>query len=1384
MIFKNCLTIMTNLNLNKKHILLLLLMLAWTFCAQAQRGILYSGKDMLSSSMVHSVYQDRQGFIWVCSENGIDRYDGYRFINYNITHGLLSDNVNCIFQDRNKDLYIGTSSGLNVMHNNHILPVGIKEENGVRPFAAYVTTFREGPDGKVYLGTSGRGIWCINPDKTVEKAFEDIQGIQFAQSFTFDRKGTLWVVTNNNGVFAIKGRKSRKYIIKESTNFADIITDKQDNVYIGFVNGGVYRTDPSRGGFTLIPSTANTSVTALKARRDGQIFVGTNGTGLLLLNPRTGELHPNHLYSNDIDMNKVKVYSILEDHTGNMWLGLLQKGVFMQPPHSPNIRHIGSSQGSTNPIGEQCVMAVYKQRNGTLWVATDQDGLYALDSEGRLMRHYTHDAASPKSVPGTIMSMTEDAQGRLWLGSFLNGCGWFDPATGEYHRSAISYGKSQSCIDLRMGRHNDLWIGTLGDGLKCLDLITGKVKEFRSGQPDYSSCLANDFVQQMEIDREGKYLFVGTTTGVSCLDIKSGRWDKVVSDCRLLDGTSIGALRYDKAVGLWVGNSNGLYNIVFKPGQPKNFTIKHYTSANGLGDNHVQSIEIDSRKQIWISTTKGICTLNPKTGKIKSFYSTDGLVPNEYVYGVSCSDSRGNMYFGGTQGLTCFNPNTVRQEPCKHDITLTQLLVGGVEIAPGDKSGWYEVCDTTVTDAQRFDLCSDDNSITLRFSTLTYSGLKNIRYRYSINGDDWIMLPMGQNELTLSRMLPGDYVFRIEALDNGTVAAQKEIKVVIHNPWYFTPVARLIYLLLAIAIVLYYLRQLKIRNNEKLKLQEHMHAEELNEQKLRSFINLSHEIRTPMTLILTPLLQLMKEETDSHRKATYDIIRRNAERILHLVNQIMDIRKIDKGQMSMQMCETEMVDFVTDVVDMFQLQAANKQIDITTRHDGIDKLPVWIDRMQFDKVLINLMSNAVKYSPAGGSIVVRITKAMSFTPLNSNSISNLPPAPADGTEAQNEGYVTVTVYNTGEKIPEKSLTKIFERFYQVSTASFQYKTGTGVGLDLARSIVLLHHGAIGAHNKENGVEFYVTLPLGKAHLKEEEIAPWKEEEHSTHVLRTEINALEQEQNNEEESVKTPVSSVKSKKAKVVIVEDDDEIRNYLMTELAKTYRVLCFSNGADALPAILREVPQLVISDVMMPVMDGYTLCSKIKSNVNTNHIPIILITAKTRDEDKMEGLETGADLYVTKPFNLDILQRNIANLIASRKVMQNKYKGKEDLNVESHEDETDNADKELINRIIEVINDNLFDSDLNIDMICEKVGISRVHLNRKMKEMTNQTPHAFIKNLRIKAAAKMLREKDLSISEVMWKCGFNSPTTFSTMFKKMYGQSPRDYKKEAEEEE
>ncbi len=586
-------------------------------------------------------------------------------------------------------------------------------------------------------------------------------------------------------------------------------------------------------------------------------------------------------------------------------------------------------------------------------------------------------------------------------------------------------------------------------------------------------------------------------------------------------------------------------------------------------------------------------------------------------------------------------------------------------------------------------------------------------------------------------------------------APKKNNTIVIHNVWYFTPLARIIYCLLIILAIYLYIRDMQRRNRERLKLMEQIQVEELNGQKLQFFIDLSHEIRTPMTLIVSPLQQLMKDDDDAHRRGIYEVMQRNANRILHLVNQIMDIRKVDKGLMAMHMQPTDMVEFIDGVVQIFAPQAKNKQIQLTFTHP-MDTLEAYIDRSNFDKVLMNLLSNALKYTRAGGRIDISL-------------------------QLTDDSQMLLSVFDDGEKIPQQSIDHIFERFYQAPNRVNQTKTGTGVGLNLARSLVELHHGTIAARNTDEGVVFTVTIPLGSSHLSDSEIMQTADDNATLPAPTDEPQAPAMEATPVNDTATPPPAP--SKRPTIVIVEDDDEIREYMKNELSATYRPVTFSDGAEALPFILREIPQMVISDIMMPQMDGTTLCSSIKGNVNTNHIPIILLTAKTRDEDKMEGLEVGADLYVTKPFNMDLLRRNIQNLLASRKLLENKFTGQEDQTDKVDQVELETADERLLNRIMAVVNANLNNSSLNIDMICQEVGISRVHLNRKMKEFTNQTPYDFIRNLRLKQAARLLAQKGQSVTEVMYRCGFNSATSFSTMFKKMYGMSPRDYKRTHEEE-
>ena len=738
-----------------------------------------------------------------------------------------------------------------------------------------------------------------------------------------------------------------------------------------------------------------------------------------------------------------------------------------------------------------------------------------------------------------------------------------------------------------------------------------------------------------------------------------------------------------------------------------------------------------------------LCRLDPKTEKTSNYFVDNGLQSNEFSDGASFKAPNGQMIFGGLGGITWFKPQDIKERDWHAEVKLTGFWVDGEPVTPATMSGPWQVVDTTVIAANRFVLASSDNSFALQLSTLTYDNPEHIVYRYRINREGWVRMQPGVNEITFSHMQPGNYDFCVVAEQNGIDTPERCFTVVIHAPWYRTPLAYIVYLLVIAAVLWRYLRFRRRKEQDRLRLQGHIHAEEMADAKLKFFMNISHEIRTPMTLIVAPLLSLIKQDDDPHRRSIYETIRRNAERILGLINQMMDLRKIDKGQMQMHMCETELISFIGDIHMLFDQQAKAKTIRFTYEHDT-QMLPVWIDRQNFDKVIVNLLSNAFKFTPTGGQIAMSVT--------------------------HDDRQVHIAIKDTGEGIPEDKLDRIFDRFYQTPSMANDRKTGTGIGLDLTRSLVELHHGTIVAHNNKDGAgcEFVVTIPLGNQHLKPEEIITEKQDvSHAVSLIDEEVVS--------HPDVVGELPKV-GRRQRIVIVEDDTEIRDYLAAELSSDYDVSMADNGRAGLSEVLKLMPDLVISDIMMPEMDGNELCSKIKGNPATNHIPVILLTAKSRDEDQLEGLEMGADAYVMKPFNLDILRRTIVNLIHTHQMLRLKYGRNDQLEEQVDQVKMKSPDDQLLDRVMKVINKNISNSDLSVDGIAEEVGISRVHLHRKMKELTGQTPHDFIRNIRLKQAAKLLSSQNMNITEVMYACGFNNAASFSTIFKKFYGMSPREY--------
>ncbi|MBO7044881.1 MAG: helix-turn-helix domain-containing protein [Prevotella sp.] len=1310
---------------------------AWN--ARAQMGKLYDANHQLSSNFTNQVYLDNNGFIWSASRNGLNRYDGYQFHIYkkekDSKTGMASNYVNCIVQDHNGRFYLGMWGVLQVYDGNTFQTIEVKDLDG-NHIDCYVTCFLVRKNGELWVGTSGFGVLKMDDSEHAHQVGGPLKGIHTAEQLMEDSKGNIWVLTREDGLICFNEKTSRTYF-KDSplrTSLRKMCEGSDGTLYLGIANAGLFKLAGNE--FQRIENTGNKPINELYFNSKQELMLGYDGEGLGIYNPQTGTLTDNPFHSLEVDLPHSKVVSITEDQNGNYWFGLLQKGIFMQPGTSTGFNYMGYKLGTRNIIGNACILSTCQDSKGRIWIGTDKDGLYCIDGSLKPLKHFK------ENFPASIMAIEEDLKGRIWIGSYNEGGGWIDPTSLQYHRYVFPQAANISIFDIEVDNQNRLWFGTMGQGVVMLDqqtnkMETYKVKDHAENKRDVNS-ITNDYISQLSISPDNKRLYVATSTGVCCLDLEKNSWTSFFGKNCLNYATPTRTAR-EYSGRLWIGTNDGLYcyDLMKK-------TLKQASTDRGLSDNGIASIEQDAKGRLWIATDHGLCCYDPKTDLTQNYFIDNGLQSNEFSDGASWTSSNGTMLFGGVGGLTWFNPADIKQDKWEASVRLVRFLVNSNPINSASKSGIYQICDTAVIASNRFQLAAHDNNFGIQFSTLTYDNPEQITYLYSINGEEYSSLQPGVNEITFTHLPPGAYRFRVKAVRNNIETPEKVFTVIIHSPWYRSAWAYCLYLLVIGAILAQLLLSHRRREKNRLRLQEHIHAEEMSDAKLRFFMNISHEIRTPMTLILTPLLSLIKNEEDPQRKGVYEIIKRNAERILSLINQMMDLRKIDKGQMQMRMTETDLIKFVKEIYDLFDNQAKTKLLTFTYEHDD-ERLPVWIDRRNFDKVIMNILSNAFKFTPSGGKIDIRVT--------------------------HDDQTAHIAISDNGEKIPEDKLDKIFERFYQTASTVNDRHTGTGIGLDLTRSLVELHYGTITARNLEQGCEFVVTIPLGNAHLKPEEMILDEE------AIPAELMSVETETPEEEE---LPVIEQPSNhKMKIVIAEDDDEIRDYLDSELSKDYDVRICVNGREALAEVLHVRPDLVLSDVMMPEMDGNTLCSKIKSNPSTNYIPVILLTAKNRDEDKLEGLETGADAYVVKPFNMDILRRTIINLLNSHRLLQLKYGRNDNLEEQVDEIKMKSPDEKLLERVMTAINAHLDDSDLSVDMIAEQVGISRVHLHRKMKELTGQTPHDFIRNLRLKQAANLLANQGMNVTEVMYACGFSNSASFSTVFKKFYGMSPRDYMKE-----
>ncbi|MDH6312105.1 signal transduction histidine kinase/ligand-binding sensor domain-containing protein/DNA-binding response OmpR family regulator [Parabacteroides sp. PFB2-10] len=1337
--------------MRKRFTLFLLLIIPlW---GHGQSAKLYTADRELSSSLINRVYQDRNGMIWVATEDGLNRYDGAKFTIYRHesgnVHSLMHNYVNFIAEDSKGHLVVGTYSGVQMYDPelDRFTPPATWEHGGT--FEGNVTDFLERKNGEVWLSGNALCGLIIHDDRLFVRRLSLPIPTSMVGTLIEDRNYTLWMMRGEEGIYRMDAdNQIRQYT---NLNASSICEDQNGDIYASTMGNGLFKYDVDTDSFVNISSREqlNLPVKTLYSNSQNELYMGTDGKGIKIFISRTLQIINYDFDNTYFDSKTSKVHAILKDNAGNLWLGVYQKGLMKIPQQPNSFKYMGYKSIDKNIVGSNCITALFKDHEGVMWVGTDNDGIYGVTENGKQKVHYKI-TDSPFSVPSTVFSLYEDSKHNLWCGSFLNGMGKLDKETGlcTYRKDLLDHDGKRVPRVYDFAEDNDqrLWIATMGSGLFYYDLKTDRIvynRKMNAGINTWVTCLRHS---------KDNIIYAGTYDGLYSI-IPDAEEPKIQ---KMLVKQIIHSIFEDHQGIIWIGSAEGLFKW-----DPQTQRMSSYTTADGLPSNAIYAIQEDEQHNVWISTNEGLSKLYPESQQFFNYYVGDGLQGNEFSKNASFKDNKGNIWFGGMNGITYFNPWEIINPAKKWTVRITDFYLHNQPVRKGMLSDGHDIIDAPVFEAEEFHLSHKDNAFSIEFSTQELTDPERMTYYYAMNDDAWVALSAGTNRVSFSNLIPGTYRFRLKVVDYTIESDVKEIMIHIRPPWWATWWAKLLYVLFTIGVVIGIAMQIRHRYRMRQEMMQHVHAEQINEAKLQFFIDISHEIRTPMSLIISPLQKLMSSDTDKVRQKTYHTIYHSAERILKLMNQLMDIRKIDKKQMSFVYYETDIVKYLDDLCDAFAQDASKKNITLTCHHpEETGELFLWVDPGSFDKIILNILSNAIKFTPNQGHIDVYL---------------------ATGEDKEVDGplsrYAEITIADNGIGIPLAERERVFERFYQIRNNVNNSGVGTGIGLQLTRSLVELHQGDIRIESNPNeapGTRFIIRLPMGRDHLRVEDIGKKEEKEATVSSPVEEMIDPEEMMDQEREAVGRSRT-----KSRILIVEDDEEIRRYIREELSDEFHVQESNNGKDALELIFKRMPDLVISDVMMNEMDGFTLCRKIKQNVNLNHIPVILLTAKTTDDDNIEGLDTGTDAYLTKPFNMEILRKTVKNLIRSRERLRNTFSGQQHQEDKLQKIDMLSPDDRLMERVMRVVNENLSNPNLTVTMICNEIGISRVHLHRKLKELTNQTTRDFIRNMRLKQAANLLSEKRYTIAEIAELTGFSDPNNFSTVFKELYGVPPTVYMEE-----
>lgn len=1294
--------------------------------ASAQSGLLFPG-EQLSNSLIQSVCQDKTGYIWVGTDYGLNRFDGYRFVKYyhnaKDSTSLKNNTVVTVFCDSKGQLWVGTNYGL----QRYIYATDSFEdyyfEGKVKP---RVNDIRESRDGMLLVGTAGYGLFTLDESKHAFVRFTKyLKGAKdnFFSHVYEDSRGVFW--RSNSQIISMinKAGKIKDYVSDVGTPVT-FFEHNGNTVVLCRDNMLVYQNGELTKDYFDTSDITKYDIELRSVYKDGKgnVYVGTRGNGLFWIPAGSRKLERYACHVNGLDMNMAKISSIIGDKSGNIWVGCHQKGLVMLPNRKPQFNSWRFSDQKID-IGT-FVSSVCEGDGGTVWAVVQNHGIFGFDASG-------HICAQP-SAPSSVAYMYRDSQGLYWLGTSKGGY-MYNPLT---HKATlvVNY-PCDNYNTITEDKSNNIYFSAFGKGIVMYDKVKKTTRQFSMNDKDAArGYLSNDWVMDLSTDRNGM-VWIATASGVSCYDPQNDTF-KPFGWGAIIDNIKCNAVCESSFGDVFIGTDDGLYVWRRKTNKVEK------TQLQGV---MVCYIVEDKAGDIWCSTSNGIWKGQRSNKSWFNYVNGSGLYTHEYIAGSGLHTNDDHIYFATADGLTAFTPQQVRDVQTEQsNLILTGFYIGNRSVNTLTESDNNVVADAPVSEEDHFTVSYMESLITMEFSLLNYADASNTIFEYRFDdSDEWTRTNVGQNAITFNRLASGTYELHVRAIDNGVVSNEKIYTIHVTSPWHSTTIAYILYFLLfvGVAALIFWTYRRHMR-------------QQMDEDKMKFLINATHDIRSPLTLITSPLSKLrtlvksgeegtLESEnmgkTFKNMGFELDVIDRNAQRILNLVNQILEVRKIDKQQMHLSCRETDLQDFINIIYKVYEYTAKERGINFTFEAMG-GAISAWIDHKQFDKVLSNLLSNAFKFTADNGEIGIRLSS---------------------GTDESAKGalreYVEIEITDSGIGMKDDVIQHVFDRFYQAKNYNSE-QTGTGIGLNLCKMIVDLHHGTITARNRTDGMHgsiFTIRIPQGCEHLSEAE---------------KDMQATAQQ------STSAKVKQAPRSNYHVLIVDDDEEIGKYVSDELGAYYHFSVCHNGKEGIKELLTNQYDCVVSDVMMPEMDGFTMLRMIKSNVNISHVPVILLTSQTDASLRLEGLEKGADAYLTKPFNMDEMRLTIDNLIANHLRLKGKFSGAQRPMDKVEAPEIKGNDEQLLERIMKSINTHLSDSDYGVDTMCEEVGISRAHLHRKMKELTGIPVSEFIRNIRLEQAARLLKEQKLNITQVAYTVGFSSHGYFSTVFRKHFGVSPREY--------